>query len=145
MKRNRDFFIVENINVGRRNSLKWVEDNFLSNLESNNSQTQFLSLALNEKKLKIFLVFLVLGLAVLLGKSFYLQLIKGNYYFSLAEENRIRAKYVKAQRGVFYDADGEVLVRNISGFSLFITPSDLPREGEARKSVLEKVAATIGL
>ena len=145
MKRNRDFFIVENINLGSRNSLKWVEDNFLSDSAGQNSKTQFLNLALNEKKLKIFLVFLVLGLAVLLGKSFYLQLIKGNYYFSLAEENRIRAKYVKAQRGVFYDDSGEVLVRNISGFSLFITSSDLPREGEARKSVLEKVAAIIGL
>src|SRR3989338_6926583 len=146
MRKNKDFFIVEDINIGRKNSLGWVEDSFISEFgKAGGSRAQFLGLSLTEKKLKMFFILLIIGLTVLLGKSFYIQIISGRHYFALAEENRIRAKYVKAQRGVFYDDSGEVLVRNISGFSLFITPSDLPREGEARKSVLESVAAIVGL
>jgi len=146
-KTNKDFFIVENINIGRKNSLNWVEDSFNSGLNDtdNFGNKQFLSLALGEKKLKLFLFFLMFSLLILLGKSFYLQIMNGNQYFSLAENNRIRTKYIKAQRGIFYDASGEVLVRNISGFSLFITPSDLPRVASERDDVINKISSIIGL
>ncbi len=146
MKNNKDFFIVENINIGRKNSLDWVEDSLdLKSSDDDTGRKQFLSLSLGEKKLKFFLFFLVLGILILLGKSFYLQIVQGNNYFSLAEDNRIRTKYVKAQRGIFYDASGEVLVRNISGFSLFITPADLPRDNKERQAVIENISSIIGL
>lgn len=143
---DRDFFIVENIDIGRKNSLNWVEDSLSFNtLEDDNfGRKQFLSLSLSEKKLKFFLMFLMFGILILLTKSFYLQIIQGNNYFDLAENNRIRTKYIKAQRGIFYDTNGEVLVRNISGFSLFITPSDLPRNNEDRNQVISKIASIIG-
>lgn len=146
-KTNKDFFIVENIDIGRKNSLNWVEDSFNSGLGKDDDfgGKQFLSLSLGEKKLKLFLLFLMFSLLILLGKSFYLQVIKGNDYFSLAENNRIRTKYIKAQRGIFYDASGEVLVRNISGFSLFITPADLPRVASERDEVINKISSIIGL
>ena len=72
-KTNKDFFIVENINIGRKNSLNWVEDSFNSGLNDtdNFGNKQFLSLALGEKKLKLFLFFLMFSLLILLGKSFY--------------------------------------------------------------------------
>ncbi|MDO8669236.1 MAG: penicillin-binding protein 2 [Candidatus Buchananbacteria bacterium] len=143
--KNKDFFIVENINIGRKDSLNWVEDSFNSESRDDPDRKQFLSLSLGEKKIKFFLIFLMLGIMILLGKSFYLQIIRGHSYFALAEDNRIRTKYVKAQRGIFYDASGEVLVRNISGFSLFITPSDLPRDNRERQAVIEQISSIIGL
>jgi len=144
---DQEFFMVENIDIGRKNSLGWVEDSVY--LEKNNSHDfssqQFLSLSLSEKKLKYFIFFLILSLSILLGKSFYLQIIKGHDYFSLAENNRIRTKFIKAQRGIFYDTNGEVLVRNVSGFSLFITPSDLPRDDKDREQVITQISSIIDL
>jgi len=146
MRKNKDFFIVEDINIGRKNSLGWVEDSFISEFgKAGGSRAQFLGLSLTEKKLKMFFILLIIGLTVLLGKSFYLQIISGRHYFALAEENRIRTKYVKAQRGVFYDNSGEVLVRNVSGFSLFLTPADLPRDQVKREAVIREISSIIGL
>lgn len=146
MKRNKNFFIIEGINIGRKQALNWVEDSFSQPVgESDFAAKQFLSLSLTEKKLKFFLLFLIIGLLALLGKSFYLQIIRGYDYFSLAENNRIRTKYVNAPRGIFYDVSGEVLVRNISGFSLFITPADLPRDSKRREAVINQVADIVDL
>ena len=140
-----DFFIVNDIDLGRKSSLEWVEDSFVPFSGTGSSRGQFLSLSLSEKKLKLFIILLFIGLFILLGRSFYLQVMKGNHYFTLAEENRIRTKYVKAQRGVFYDRNGEVLVRNISGFSLFITPVDLPRDEAGKENVLKNVSEIVDI
>jgi penicillin-binding protein 2 len=141
MKSDNDFFIVENINIKRNSSPDWVENSFNSFEDKGESgSAQFLSLSLSTKKLKFFLLFLLFGVMVLFGKSFYLQVIKGEHYFALAEDNRIRTKYIKASRGVFYDRNSNPLVHNISGFSIFITPADLPRNDLERDMVLQHVS-----
>jgi len=66
------------------------------------------------KKPAIFLLFLSLfiGFAVLLFRLFWLQIIKGDYYRLLSDENRIKIQELAAPRGVLYDREGNVLVRN---------------------------------
>jgi len=135
------FYIAENINSGRRSSLRWVEesgDSAWFGSDSNNSD--FLSLSLSGKKIRIFFIIILIGLTALLGKGFFLQIIKGNYYFSQAEGNRIKTQYVKANRGMIYDISGKPLVQNISGFSLVITPAYLPTGSDEKSSVLSRVA-----
>ncbi|MEK7167509.1 MAG: penicillin-binding protein 2 [Patescibacteria group bacterium] len=138
------FFIVENIESGRKDSLSWVEESFGQDSFSG-EKTEFLSLSLSEKKLRFFLGLIFLGLAVLLGKSFYLQVVKGGEYFSLAENNRIRTHYVKAQRGIVFDREGQVLVKNLSGFSLLVMPSELPKKPEERQKVLDVISQIAGV
>lgn len=55
---------------------------------------------------------MLLGLAVLLGRLTELQIIKGDYYHALAEDNRIRKVPIIAPRGEIYARDGELLVGN---------------------------------
>ncbi len=55
---------------------------------------------------------LILGFLVLIGRLAELQLIKGNYYRSLAEENRIRYISIPAPRGKILARGGEILVGN---------------------------------
>lgn len=55
---------------------------------------------------------LLLGMAVLLARLFELQIIKGNYFHALAEDNRIRRVPIVAPRGQIYARNGEVLVGN---------------------------------
>ncbi len=74
---------------------------------------------------RIFLVALAivfLGLVFRLGS---LQLVKGAYYRTLAEGNRVRVQEILAPRGIIYDSQGKPLVANVPGFELVATPSDL--------------------
>jgi len=56
------------------------------------------------------LLLVVLGLLV--GRLGFLQLVEGDYYRVLADENRVQLIKLGADRGVIYDRFGEVLVRN---------------------------------
>jgi len=55
---------------------------------------------------------LFLGMLILLGRLAELQIIKGSYYHSLAEDNRVRRIIINAPRGKILARDGEVLVEN---------------------------------
>lgn len=55
---------------------------------------------------------LLLGIVVLLARLVELQIIKGDYFHVLAEENRIRRIPIKAPRGLILARGGEILVEN---------------------------------
>jgi penicillin-binding protein 2 len=55
---------------------------------------------------------LILGFLIIIGRLAELQLIKGSYYRSLAEENRIRYLPIPAPRGKILARGGEILVDN---------------------------------
>ena len=146
MKKNDQFFIVENIDLSKKNSANWVEDSFAAenNLTSVDN-AGFMGLSLPLAKLKLFYLFIFLGLVILLARSFYLQIISGNSYFSLAENNRIKTEYNKASRGIIFDRNGKQLVQNIFGFSLSIAPSQLPAEDAKREKVLAEASRISGV
>lgn len=56
---------------------------------------------------------LVLGILVLFAKLFEIQIIKGGYFRSLANENRVKRIPISAPRGRILARGGEVLVGNI--------------------------------
>ena len=144
--KNDIFFNSKNIDLGRKNSSRWVEDSF-SAPESlaTGGNAGFLSLSLTDKKIKIFYLLLLLGLAALFCKSFYLQIIRGGYYFSLAEENRTKVEYTPADRGIIYDRNGAPLVQNVFGFSLSIISADLPKDKDKKEGVLNTAASLAGI
>lgn len=49
---------------------------------------------------------------ILIGRLAYLQLVQGEYYWSLSEENRVRVEEVRAPRGRILDRNGVVLADN---------------------------------
>lgn len=53
---------------------------------------------------------LVLGLIIILGRLAELQIIKGEYFLALAEDNRIRHSPITAPRGIIYARGGEIIV-----------------------------------
>lgn len=65
---------------------------------------------------KILLIALIFMSGVLLLKLVSLQIVKGSYYRSLSDSNRIRTKIIYAPRGVLFDRNGLPLVFNIPGF-----------------------------
>jgi len=53
---------------------------------------------------------------VVLGRIFYLQIIKGDYYKNLSNNNRIKTVVIHAERGIIFDRNGTPLVFNVPGF-----------------------------
>jgi penicillin-binding protein 2 len=92
--------------------------------------------------------FLVFGLAVVIGLSgltarlFYLQVLSGAQFATLAEGNRTVLQAIPSSRGLIYDRTGEALVTNVPTYAVKIRPADLPEE--RRDEVVERLSALIG-
>jgi len=88
-----------------------------------------------EKPISPFLIRIILliglGLIFLIaGRSFALQVIKGQDYQQRADNNRIRFSIINAPRGIIYDRFNNPLVYNSPSFSLVMVPLDLPSPEE---------------
>jgi penicillin-binding protein 2 len=80
---------------------------------------------------------------LLLGRLLWLQILTGEYYFKIAEGNRIRQERVEARRGIIYDRNMKPLVHNVANFLLYVVPADLPKEPAEKEAILKKLAGTI--
>lgn len=80
--------------------------------------------------------FIAFGVAILVVFStltvrlYDLEIVRGDYYHLLSEQNRIVRLPVPAERGGIVDRTGYVLARNIPGFAISVIPVDLPRTRE---------------
>ena len=82
---------------------------------------------------RLLLLKLLIGIVplILVGRLWYLQMVRGEDYRVLADRNRFREVDVAAPRGVIYDRTGEILARNRPSFSVVIVPADLPEDPRA--------------
>lgn len=90
----------------------------------------------NRKIRSVFFLFL-LALGILWLRLFYLQVVNGEYYRNVAEGNRLRSEVIKADRGLIYDRFGNLLVKNVSYFFLYLRPNLLPTEEVAKKNLFK--------
>ena len=76
---------------------------------------------------------LITGLIALIAAGFwYVQLVRGDEYRLLAEENRLRKLPLQAPRGLIYDRHGRLLVENIPSYNLML---DRSRSADPDKAV----------
>jgi len=68
----------------------------------------------------LFVVFVVLTTLFYFSKAFILQILQQRDYVALADANRTRSFSIQAERGVIYDTEGAVVVRNSPAFSLVL-------------------------
>jgi penicillin-binding protein 2 len=71
-------------------------------------------------RLVLSLVFVLFMLVVLLGRFFYLQWVRHDYFQTMAESNRIAVVPVVPNRGLIVDRNGIILARNYSAYTLEI-------------------------
>ncbi|MFO7885565.1 MAG: penicillin-binding protein 2 [Desulfobacteraceae bacterium] len=92
-----------------------------------------------KKRVMPALICILLAFAVLFVRLLYLQLIEGEEYRRLSENNCIRLESVEASRGLIYDRNGALLVDNRPSFNLRIVLNDaMPVE-----KTLEKLAKCV--
>jgi len=107
--------------------------------ESPDSEKEKIEKPIKENILKIFLIFIVVILGALFFRSFELQIIKGNYWQSLADENRIRSYPIRPLRGIIYDKNKIPLAINVPKLDLVIIPHDLAKRKDFNQ-IIEKLA-----
>ncbi|MBI4789912.1 MAG: penicillin-binding protein 2 [Chloroflexi bacterium] len=78
-------------------------------------------------RLAILVLFAILALQLA-----NVQIAQGQYYREAANRNRFRLTQTEALRGIIYDRNGKILVRNIPSFSVSIVPADLPDDQQER-------------
>lgn len=124
---------------------KWIEESVDAAGRTNTTAplTEFLGVGGSLKILWIGGCLLVILLLTLLSRAAYLQIIQGGHFHLLAENNRIRTKFLPAERGIIYDASGIPLVRNVPTFTAFLLPQDIPAKGTERTEALHSIGELI--
>jgi len=116
--------------------LDWVEEAFIKKESSKEIVGENFNLA-KLPKISLILLFFLL---IIFSRTAWLQIIKGSYYYDLAEGNRIRIERIEANRGIIYDRNYRPLVRNVANFLLYFVPIDLPKEANKRNKIITRVS-----
>ena len=78
----------------------------------------------------------VVAFSILFMRLFYLQIMKGEEFLRLSENNSIRLESIVAPRGLIFDVEGGLLVDNRPSFDLRI----IPRNAKPLEQTLKKLA-----
>jgi len=119
--------------------LDWAEESFLSG----NNDKEMMRRTFDLEKLKYIVTFLVLALIILVSRVFWLQVVKGEYYYSMAEGNRLKVVSIEPKRGIIYDSKNRPLVTNEANFILYLIPNDLPHNELDRDNVLRRISGIL--
>ncbi len=99
-----------------------------------------------QRKLAIFQFAIILAFVLLSAQIWRLQIAHGAEYRSRADLNRFRLLFTDSPRGVIYDRNQVLLVKNVPSFSVSLIPADIPQDQEeaisARLSDLLNIPVT---
>jgi len=94
-----------------------------------------------ERRLTVLLAVIAAAFVVLAIRLWQVQIVQGEYFLRLSEENRLRVTSVAAPRGLIEDRRGRPVVLNRPAF----TVSVLPMEMRHPEQVIPEVVRTLGL
>ena len=94
-----------------------------------------IELPFSKRSLDIFWLIIVAALLILLSRTSYLGIVKGEYYKEIANGNRMRFISINAPRGIIYDRFGEVLVYNVPSLDLLVFPNNFV-DDDVKKEIL---------
>lgn len=117
----------------------WTEHAFLSDT----GDKEIVGRTFSFSKLFYIRTFLIFLFLILLSRAAWLQLFKGDYYYLLAEGNRLRIETAEPRRGIIYDRNLTPLVRNTANFVLYLRPIDLPKNELDRDNLIRKLAGIL--
>jgi len=87
----------------------------------------------------------LVAFAVIFFRLWYLQVLSGDKYERVANDNQIREIKVQAPRGEIVDREGRVLVENRTGYAVKITPDKLPAGEGERQRLYRGLGRVLGL
>jgi penicillin-binding protein 2 len=96
-------------------------------------------------RIRFFLTAMVVLFMVFTLRLFFLQVIQGDYFLALAEENRTQTVHIPSSRGVIYDRNGVLLARNMPSYNITITPADLPVSEAEIQAIFQSLSTLTGV
>jgi len=91
------------------------------------------------KKIKVYVILVVISFLVLWMRVWYLQILKGKDFMGQSEENRIRKVSLPDYRGTIKDRRGETVVNIRPSFNLYVTPEDAANLSGSLKLLSKKI------
>jgi penicillin-binding protein 2 len=88
-------------------------------------------------------VLLVLGLYLI--RLWQLQFLEGSAWRARAQQQQNRLLTISPPRGVIYDREGEILVRNVPAYNVTITTGYLPEDPTREREVLMRLSQLIDI
>ncbi|MBU0467937.1 MAG: penicillin-binding protein 2 [Candidatus Omnitrophica bacterium] len=76
-------------------------------------------------RIKIIRIIFVISFIIIICGLFYVQAIRGQYYYDLSVNNRIRIVHLEGWRGNIKDRNGKVLADNRISYDVMITPQEI--------------------
>ena len=76
-------------------------------------------------RLKIIRLVILLSLVLLAGELFFVQILRGQHFYRLSVNNRIRVIPLEGYRGRILDRNGEILADNRLAFHVALIPQDI--------------------
>jgi penicillin-binding protein 2 len=83
-----------------------------------------------ENRVTIAIYIVIFIFSVFMVRLWDLQIIKGKEYKKINERNRLRIIDIPAPRGIIYDRNNKVLVKNVPSFDISIVKEDIPGDRE---------------
>lgn len=96
-------------------------------------------------RVALFSGLVIAALAMIFLRLWYLEVLSGERYRALAEDNRIREIRVQPPRGQILDRRGKVLVDNRTVLRLELRPDRLPKSRSKRRKQLAALARLTGI
>ena len=92
------------------------------------------------RRTRLLYLVLILAFGALIGRLFFLQVVDGERYTFLSENNRVRIKRIPGTRGMVVDRAGQLLVDSRPSFDLLFVAED----AEQPESTLRQLAHYLG-
>ena len=96
-------------------------------------------------RLTLYQLAILVVFGALTARLWRLQVLHAQDYLTKADSNRFRLVSVDAPRGVIYDRNGQLMVRNVPSYCISIVPGALPEDPALRRTVLLKLSQLIGI
>ena len=76
-------------------------------------------------RIKILRILIIILFIVAVMNLVYVQAIRGNYYYKLSKNNRIRIVPMEGWRGRIFDRNQKILADNQLSYNVMVTPQDI--------------------
>lgn len=97
-----------------------------------------------EQRLRIFIGVLLVVFLVLVLRLWFLQVVSGDYYQALAEENRLKVEKINSLRGKIVDRNGRVLATNRLSYAVFVN-KEITEDKNAFEALSRALETTTGV
>ncbi len=94
-----------------------------------------------QRMIEVAFIAAAFAFAAMATAYWYTQIVRGDYYFRLSENNRLRSVAVTAARGVIYDRKGVALAENEPSYTLYL----YRRETKNLAASIDTAVALLGL